>query len=185
MVTAMISDPKTFNPLMANETSSTDITDRIFSGLIDFDYDTQQFVPGIAKSWEVAPDGVTWTFHLRQGAKFSDGHPITAEDVLFTAQVIYDEALHPSIQDLMKMNGKPFGIRRPILISSRPLRRAIVLIPVGGVSILPKHVLEPAYKSGNFASAYSVSTPLDQVVTSGAWMTVLPGEKTVLGRNPY
>ena len=183
-------NPKTFNPLMANETSSTDITDRIFSGLLDFDNDTQEFVPGLAKSWDVAPDGVTWTFHLRQGAKFSDGHPITAEDVLFTAQVVFDEVLHPSVQDLMKMNGKPFEYSSPdplTVVVRTPAPNAIVLIPVGFVSILPKHVLEPAYKSGNFASAYSVSTPLDQVVASGPWRVTqyVPGEKTVLGRNPY
>ena len=44
-----------------------------------------------------------------------------------------------------------------------------------------------AFKSGNFASAYNVSTPPDQIVTSGPWRVVqyVPGEKTVLGRNPY
>ena len=67
----------------------------------------------IAKSWEVAPDGLTWTFHLRQGAAFSDGHPITAEDVLFSLQVALDETLHPSVQDLLKIDGKPFEFSAP------------------------------------------------------------------------
>jgi peptide/nickel transport system substrate-binding protein len=107
-------NPKTFNALMANETSSTDITNRnLFTYLVDYDNGSQQFVPALAKSWEVAPDGVTWTFHLRQGAKFSDGHPITAEDVLFSAQVALDETLHPSIQDQLKMNGKSFQFSAP------------------------------------------------------------------------
>jgi len=73
-------NPKTFNAMMTTETSSSDITDRLFGFLVDFDNATQQYGPGLAKSWEVAPDGVTWTFHLRKGAAFSDGHPITAED---------------------------------------------------------------------------------------------------------
>ena len=52
---------------------------------------------------------------------------------------------------------------------------------------MPKHVLEPALTSGNFASAYSVSTPPDQIVTSGPLRLAqyVPGEKTVLGRNPH
>ena len=82
--------------MMANETSSTDITDRLFGFLVDYNLATQQYEPGLAKSWEVAPDGVTWTFHLRKGAAFSDGHPITAEDVLFSFEVVYDESLHPA-----------------------------------------------------------------------------------------
>jgi peptide/nickel transport system substrate-binding protein len=92
-------NPKTFNAMMATETSSTDITDRLFGFLIDFNLATQEYEPGLAKSWEVAPDGVTWTFHLRRGAAFSDGHPITAEDVLFSFEVVYDETLHPAMQE--------------------------------------------------------------------------------------
>ena len=52
---------------------------------------------------------------------------------------------------------------------------------------MPKHVLEPIFKAGNFASAYNVSTPPDQIVTSGPWRLkqYAPGEKTVLEPNPY
>src|SRR5260221_6865609 len=58
---------------------------------------------------------------------------------------------------------------------------------VGSVYIMPKHVLAPAYRSGRFASAYGVSTPPESIVTSGAWKLkqYVPGEKTVLTRNPY
>src|SRR5882672_8585318 len=69
--------PKTFNGLIANETSTTDVTNRMFVTLADFNNHTQQTTPWLAKSWELAADGVTWTFHLRRGAAFSDGHPIT------------------------------------------------------------------------------------------------------------
>ena len=91
-------NPKTFNAMMATETSSSDITNLIFTTLVSFDNATQKFGPELAKSWEVAPDGVTWTFHLRKGAAFSDGHPITADDVLFSFEVAYDPVLQ-SIPD--------------------------------------------------------------------------------------
>ncbi len=45
-------------------------------------------VPGIAESWEASPDGLTWTFHIRQGATWQDGQPITANDVAFTLNFI-------------------------------------------------------------------------------------------------
>ena len=69
-------NPRTFNAMMASETSSTDITDRLFGFLVGFNLATQEYEPGLAKSWEVGADGVTWTFHLRKGAAFSDGHPL-------------------------------------------------------------------------------------------------------------
>ena len=189
-VFAETNSPRTFNGIMANETSSTDITNRnLFSFLVDYDNGTQQFVPTIAKSWETSADGLTWTFHLRRGAKFSDGHPITAEDVLFSAQIALDEVLHPAIQDQLKHNGKPFEFSAPdplTVVVKTPVPFATMLISMGALEIFPKHILESAYKSGSFASAYNVSTPPDQIVTSGPWRVLqyLPGERTVLGRNP-
>ena len=190
-VFAETGNPRTFNGMMANETSSTDITRRnLFTTLVDYDNGTQQFVPMLAKSWETAGDGVTWTFHLRRGAKFSDGHPITSEDVLFSAQLALDPVLHPAIQDLLKLEGKPLEFSAPdthTVIVKTPKPMGTLLISVGSLEIYPKHVVEAAYKSGNFASTYNVSTPPDQIVTSGPWRVVqyVPGERTIIGRNPY
>jgi peptide/nickel transport system substrate-binding protein len=182
--------PRTFNAIMSNESSSGDVTNLAFTSLIDLDNDTQEIIPLLAKSWDVSPDGLTYTFHLRKGAAFSDGHPMTSEDVLFSFQVVYDEALHPSVQDLLKVGGKPFQVSAPdpyTFVVTIPSPLAIVLDFLGAVRIMPKHMLEASFKAGSFASAYNVSTPPDQVVTSGAWRVAqhVPGEKTVLGRNPY
>ena len=190
-VYAETNSPRTFNGIMANEASSNDITNRnLFITPVDFDNNTQEFVPMLAKSWEVSPDALTWTFHLRQGAKFSDGHPITAEDVLFTAQIAQDDTLHPANYDSLMIDGKKFEFSAPdpltvLVKSAKPF--ATMLIGVGNLEIMPKHVLEPAFKNGTFASAYGVNTPPDQIVTSGPWRIkqYVPGEKTVLERNPY
>jgi peptide/nickel transport system substrate-binding protein len=189
-VLGQISNPRTFNALMANEQSSSDITERSFGRLVDYDNIAQKIVPGLAKSWEIAPDGLTWTFHLRSGAAFSDGHPLTAEDVLFSFRIAYDETLHPSVQDLLKMGGKPFEVSSPdprTIVVKTPASNAALLDAVGSLPIMPRHVLEGAFKDGSFASAYNVSTPPEKIVTSGAWriQQYVPGEKTVLGRNPY
>src|SRR5262249_49868569 len=150
----------------------------------------QQSIPALAKSWERADDGLTWTFHLRKGASFSDGHPITAEDVLFNFEVAYDPTAHPSVQDLLIMNGKKWDIRAPdpyTVVIKTPAPNAMVVPLASDVPIMPKHILEPAFRSGNFVSAYNVSTPPDKLVTSGPWQLqeYLPGEKTVVTRNPY
>lgn len=190
-VFAETGNPRTFNGMMANETTSTDITTHnLFTTLIKYDNGTQQIGPMLAKSWEVAADGVTWTFKLRKGAKFSDGHPMTAEDVLFSARVALDEKLHPAIQDQLKLNGKPFEFSSPdplTVVVKTPGPLGAMLVSIGSLEIFPKHALEAAYTSGNFASAYNVSTPPDEVVTSGPWKLrqFVAGEKTVLTRNPY
>jgi peptide/nickel transport system substrate-binding protein len=185
------SSPRTFNGIMANEQSSNDINTRnLFAFLVDFDNGSQKFVPVIAKSWEVSPDLLSWTFHLRQGAKFSDGHPLTSEDVLFTSQIALDETLHPAVQEYLKIKGKAFEFSAPdplTVVIKTAVPFATMLIAMADLRIMPKHVLEPAFKGGTFASAYNVSTPPDQLVTSGPWRVkqYVPGEKTVLERNPY
>ena len=185
-------NPKTFNAMMTTETSSSDITDRLFGFLVDFDNATQQYRPGIAKSWEVAPDGVTWTFHLRKGAAFSDGHPIAAEDVLFSFEVVYDEGLHPVMQEMLQVEGKNFVVTAPdahtvIINTGQPHAGLLDALCPGNLPIIPKHVLQQAYQNGTFASAYNISTPPEKLVTSGAWRLsqYVPNEKTVLVRNPY
>jgi peptide/nickel transport system substrate-binding protein len=189
-VLGSIQPPRTFNAIMANEQSSSDITERAFATLTEYDNAAQKSIPWLAKSWEMAPDGLTWTYHLRRGAKFSDGHPITAEDVLFSFQVVYDKTLHPSAQDLLIMGGKPFEVTAPdpyTVVIKTPSPNAALVECVANVRIMPKHVLEESYKKGDFGSAYNVGTPLDKIVTSGPWRIAqyVPGEKTVLGRNPY
>jgi peptide/nickel transport system substrate-binding protein len=184
------SGPRTFNMMMANETSSTDITQNMFIGLAGFDNITQRETPLLAKSWSVADDKLTWTFNLRRGAKFSDGQPITSADVLFSFQLAYDEVLHPSVQDLLIMNGKRWEISAPdeyTVVIKTPEPNAMTVPLASAVYVMPKHILEPVYKAGNFAAAYNVNTPPDQLVVSGPFRLVsyTANERVVLGRNPY
>jgi peptide/nickel transport system substrate-binding protein len=182
--------PKTFNAIMANETSSTDCTQRMFAGLTDFDNETQQNYPLLAKSWEMSPDGLVWTWHLRRGAAFSDGHPITADDVLFSFEVAYDDSLHSVMQDVLKVKNQRFEVSKVdsyTVITKIAGPYALMVPAIGALRIMPKHVLETAFRSGRFAAAYTVSANPDSIVTSGAWRLerYAPGEKTVLARNPY
>src|ERR1044071_2686604 len=84
LVIAQLGDPKTFNPITASETSSTDILLRMFASLVVVDVPTQEIIPGLAESWKVDADNKTWTFKLRKNLLWSDGHSLTADDVVFT-----------------------------------------------------------------------------------------------------
>lgn len=190
-VLAQTTSPRTFNTVMANEASSTDIADgRLFSTLVDFDNATEQLGPALAKSWEITADGRTSTWHLRRGAAFSDGHPISSADVLFSFEVYMDDTLHVSLYDFFMPYQQKFKVSAPdsytvVIETAGPY--AMLVPVVGSVYIIPKHVLEPAYRTGRFASAYNIGTPPESLVVSGPWKLkqYVPNEKTVLTRNPY
>ena len=73
---------------------------QIFDTLVSADPDTEPEVgPGLAKSWDVSEDGLNWTFHLRE-ANFSNGDPLTAEDVKFSIERFADPAINVNIPSL-------------------------------------------------------------------------------------
>ena len=78
-------DVASLDPAKAYENVSVGIIGYAYEGLVRFhDDDLTQFVPGLADSWEVAADGKTWTFHLRQGVSFASGNPFNADAVIFS-----------------------------------------------------------------------------------------------------
>jgi len=189
-VIGVTSDAKTLNPIMSNETSSSMVSDRLFTALTEYDNVAQRLRPALALSWVASADGRTWTWHLRRGARFSDGHPITSEDVLFSFAVAYDSTLHQSIYDLLTPHGQRLHVTAPdsyTVVTRAREPHALMAEAVGSLRILPRHVLERAWRAGRFSSSYSVGTPPESLVTSGPWKLkqFVPREKTVLGRNPY
>lgn len=188
--------PKTFNAPMANETSSNDVCNQMYTALADIDYGTLQDVPLAAKSWEFSADQRTVTFHLRHGMRFSDGHPMTSADVAFSFAVTLDDSLHPSAQEGLTYVDPATGRRSKFAYAApdsytftvtAPRPYAMMLSATSSVRILPRHVLEPAFRAGRFASAYSIDTKPESLVTSGPWRLkeYLTGQKLVLERNPY
>ena len=88
-VVTNISDAKTFNPVVAKETSTTDITDRLFAGVVRRSQLTLEWEPGLAERWEISEDQKTITLYLRSGLVWSDGDPITADEIVWSVNEIY------------------------------------------------------------------------------------------------
>lgn len=87
IVFAMSGDIVALDPAGQQDTTSSVILKHIYSTLLDTDNDGN-LVPDLAESWEMSEDGTSFTYHLREDACFSDGTPVTAQDVKFT----YDRA---------------------------------------------------------------------------------------------
>jgi oligopeptide transport system substrate-binding protein len=86
-----VPDIKTFDPGLSTDLPSIQAIDMVFTGLVQLD-DQMAVRPQLASSWSQAPDGLTWTFHLRPNLKFSDGTPLTSADVAYSI----DRALQPA-----------------------------------------------------------------------------------------
>lgn len=84
-------DPRSLDPIRSGESSATAAITQIFDGLVNFDPDLN-LVPGLAESWDISEDGLTYTFHIRRGVYFHDnpcfpdgvGREATAHDVQFS-----------------------------------------------------------------------------------------------------
>src|SRR5215207_343152 len=73
-------EPATLDPHLLNAYTDFRVAMALFEGLTVLDEKTAEPLPGVAERWDISPDGLTYTFHLRRDAKWSDGESITAND---------------------------------------------------------------------------------------------------------
>ena len=81
-------EPKTWDPAQNSMSSGSSVISQLYEGLTYAAVDGIQ--PGVAKNWETSEDGLVWTFHLREDAKWSDGKPVTAHDFVYSIKRICD-----------------------------------------------------------------------------------------------
>ncbi|HEY0321827.1 MAG TPA: ABC transporter substrate-binding protein [Pyrinomonadaceae bacterium] len=188
----LTSPPKTFNYLMVSEEYSLTVAFFLMGGrLVEFDHDTQAYRPALAAEWKLNDDGRTLDLTLRDGLQFSDGHPLTADDVLFTFQALYDErTASPSFRDAMMIGGRPIEVTA---IDARRLRLQFpesIATPenyLSNLAVLPRHALEADLKRGTLRDRYSLNEDPKGIVIAGPFMieASAPGERVTLKRNPY
>ncbi|MFP4144063.1 MAG: peptide-binding protein [Phycisphaeraceae bacterium] len=130
-------------PLVSTDAAQTVVEEYVLESLIKRDPETFEWRPWIAERWEVAEDGLTITYDLRENVVFSDGEPLTSEDVVFT----YDQIMNPEINapalrvylenvESVEADGPHrviFHLERPYFLS---------LGVTGGMAILPRHYYE-------------------------------------------
>jgi peptide/nickel transport system substrate-binding protein len=97
IVIAAVSEPSTLLPPLVTETVGRDISDQVFERLADLapgaaPIDSSAYQPRLAARWERV-DSLTWRFHLRPGARWQDGHPLSAQDVAFAFEVFTDSVI--------------------------------------------------------------------------------------------
>ena len=207
LVVADRGTPKTFNYLLAGDAVSATVASYLMSSaLVEMDHDTQQFVPGLAESWPTSDGGKTVTIKLREGLKFSDGTPITADDFLFTLKVAADEKSGALFRESFMSGGQPI---KGTKIDDRNFKLEQAEASASIESFLaifrplPRHKFEgthekdkatttpsptgsPATYSDFFANVLGITTSPNDVVVSGAFTLkeFVPNQRTILARNP-
>ncbi len=183
--------PKTFNPFNSKDNISTLMSGIMFDGLLSSDPFSGQPVPKLAKSFSISPDGKDYTIKLRKGIKWTDGKPITADDVVFTwNDIILAGMGDTSIRDSIVIDDKLPTVKKiddytVVFTTPKPFAPFIRML---SAPIAPKHKFMPAVKKGAeyFDSYLSTNTQPKDFVTSGAFKLkeYIPAQRVVFERNP-
>jgi peptide/nickel transport system substrate-binding protein len=140
-----LADPESLNPITSNDSASNQVLTWIFRPLLEIDHETLEQRPLIARELpEIGKDKLTYTFRLRKGVTFSDGTPLTADDVIFTIKVIkhpkvnapHARNYYESVRDVTKVD--PLTVRFDL--SRKYFRNDLVL---GSTSPIPQHHYDP------------------------------------------
>jgi peptide/nickel transport system substrate-binding protein len=193
---SILSDPKTFNYPLSQE--SPNVFGLIYDGLIDSDGLTGELIPALAESWQISPDQKTIIFTLREGLRWSDGEPLTVDDVLFTYNDIYfNEKIPTDARDILRV-GEARTLPVITQVGDRQIQVQVVapfapLLRNMGLPILPKHALEEAVHTldsegkPHFLSMWGTDTDPHEIVSNGAYQldSYVTNQRVVFKANPY
>jgi peptide/nickel transport system substrate-binding protein len=130
---------------------------KMLEGLLTFDFNLRP-EPLLAESWEIAPDGLTYTFKLRRNARWHDGKPFVADDVVFSCSEFLTE-MHPRSRPVFQRTSvskvDDHAVRFTLQEPFAPLMRNFDPI---GAPILPAHIYRGTKFSDNPANAHPIGT---------------------------
>ena len=140
LVTGSIGEPSNLIPILASDSASSDIAGLVYNGLVRYDKNLN-LEGDLAKSWEVSPDGLGITFHLRRGVKWHDGREFTSRDVLYTYRVTVDPKTPTAYSEDFKQvqSAQAIDLYTFRVSYAKPFAPALAS---WGMPILPAHLLE-------------------------------------------
>ncbi len=190
LVIAQRAEPKTLQPVFAVDAPSREVIRLMTADLIHINRLTQKTEAALAESWEVSKDGRRYTLHLRRGLFFSDGQPMDADDVVFTFQVYLDQKIDSPQRDLLLVEGKPVAVSKTgsyTVVFELPQPYAAAERLFDSIAILPRHLLERAYREGTLEKSWGLTADPSSIAGLGPFRLkeYIPGDRIVLERNPY
>jgi peptide/nickel transport system substrate-binding protein len=151
-ISAYTEDPSSLNPLIGNGVADWQVFVLLYDRLATFSPPDLHLEPWLAQSWETSSDGLAWTLHLVQNAKWHDGTPITSDDVKFTVEYVKQKEISiwlDEVQDITDVQAPdPYTVvvKTTIPLSSFPT------YVMARMPIIPKHIWEGIDKPKEYAN---------------------------------
>ena len=181
--------PKTFNPCNTKDATSSAMAGLLYDGLLSTDPYSGEVIPQLAKSFEVK--GNEYIIHLRNGLKWSDGSPISVDDVLYTYwEIVFKGLGNTATRDAMMIGGKLPKLYRVDdstvkFVTSQPFAPFLRQLTY---PIVPKHYFKPYSDKGEsvFNAFLSSNTPPNEIISSGPFRLkeYVAAQRVVFERNP-
>lgn len=156
LISASIGEPSNLIPALASDSASTEITSKVYSGLVKIDKDLN-IVPDLAESFEISDDGLTITFHLRRDVRWHDGQPFTSRDAMFTYQLMIDPKTPTAYAEsfLQVKKAEAPDDYTFIVHYDKPLARALIS---WAFDQLPAHLLKDKQLDGHPLARHPIGT---------------------------
>jgi peptide/nickel transport system substrate-binding protein len=185
---ALSVEPATYNLLAASEARSKLLGHLISATVLEFDPLTQTVGCGVCDELQVDPGGRSIEIGLREGLRFSDGAPVSSQDIAFVFDRVYQSQSANVLKDTLMVGGEPIRVE---VLDDRRVRflfeEVCAACPflLATVPVLPAHRL--ADSTEPIENLWTMETPVEQVVGLGPFAPAehLPGVRTVLRANPY
>jgi len=157
---AATSDIQTFNPVLSHDTTSNLVIDLISEKLVSTNPDTLEPTPLLATKWDVSPDGKVYTFTLKQGVKWHDGEPFTADDVKLTYDLLMDSKSGTTRATLLNEHIASVAAKDPQTVVFT-LKDVIAPFLVNDMyAIVPQHILGSVKMEEIPTHPFSTSKPI-------------------------
>jgi peptide/nickel transport system substrate-binding protein/oligopeptide transport system substrate-binding protein len=182
-------NPKTLDPAMSVDIHAVTVIQQIFDGLVQFDKELN-ITPAIAKSWKISPDGLTYTFFLKEGVHFHNEREVTSKDFVYSFTRILDPENKSSSSDFFSriLGAKEFIEKKTKevkgliasdkytlkIVLNEPYAPFISILAMKGAKLVPKEEVE---KSGADFGKSPVGTGPFKVIS------MKEGEEIVLEAN--
>ncbi len=180
--------PKTFNPCNTKDATSSSMAGVMYDGLLTTNPVTGEVEPLLAKSFNV--DGNRYIIKLRKGIKWTDGTPITVDDVLYTYwEIVFKGLGNTATRDAMMINGKLPKLYKIddytiMFVTSKPFAPFLRQL---SYPIVPKHYFKPYSDKGEseFNAFLTPNTPPKEIISSGAFKLkeYVAAQRVVFERN--